>query len=91
MYDDNDKLMTVAWTYGTDEEKALKDVYDKIHQDVEDTYGESGYDSENQTNYGDVWYLENGNILLMVVTTETQKALQYSYLNPEVSTKETEN
>ena len=91
MFDDNDKLMCVAWTYGTDEEKALKDVYDKIHQDVEDTYGESGYDSENQTNYGDVWYLENGNILLMVVTTETQKALQFSYLNPEVSTKETEN
>ena len=58
---------------------------------MEDTYGESGYDSENPTNYGDVWYLENGNILLMVVTTDTQQALQYSYLNPEVSTKETEN
>jgi len=91
MFDDNDKLMCVAWAFGTDDEETLKDTYNKIHQDVEDTYGESGYDSENPTNYGDVWYLENGNILLMVVTTDTQQALQYSYLNPEVSTKETEN
>lgn len=91
MFDDNDKLMCVAWTYSSDTEDALKSTYNKIHKQVEDTYGESGYAADHQTNYGDVWHLEEGDIILSVVTTDTQKALQYSYLHPSVSYTETED
>ncbi len=91
MFDGADELMCVAWTYSSETEEDLKNIYSTIHQQIEDTYGESGYNTKQQTNYGDVWHLENGDIVLSLVTTDTQKALQYSYLNPKVSNKETEN
>lgn len=88
MYDADNKLMSVAWVYSTDTDEDLKDTYDTIRKEVEETHGESGYNTEQATNYGDVWYLDEGNIILSVMTTNSQKALQYSYLNPAVSTKE---
>lgn len=88
MYDGDNKLMCVAWLYSADSEEDLKKAYDTIHKQVEEIHGKSGYNTGNITNYGDVWYLEEGNIVLGAVTTDTQKALQYSYLNPAVSTKE---
>lgn len=90
MFDDNDELMCVAWTYSSDTEDDLQDTYSQIHKQLEDTYGESGYDTKQQTNYGDVWHLEGGDIIISAVTTGTQKALQYSYLNPKVSNTKTE-
>lgn len=91
MFDDSDKLMCVAWSYSSDSAEDVKSTYDQIHQQVEDTHGESGYDSKLATNSGDVWYLDEGDIILSVVNTDTQKALQYSYLNPEVSNQETKD
>lgn len=88
MYDADNKLMCVAWTYSTDTDDDLKETYETIRKEVQETHGESGYNTEQPTNYGDVWYLDEGNIILSVMTTNTQKALQYSYLNPAVSTKE---
>lgn len=88
MFDDSDKLMCVAWSYSSDSEEEVKNTYNQIHKQVQDTYGESSYNTELATNSGDVWYLDEGDIILSVVSTDTQNALQYSYLNPEVSNKE---
>lgn len=90
MFDADEKLMCVAWVYSADLNDDLKEPYDTIHDKLEKAHGESGYNTENPTNYGSVWYLDEGNIILSAVTTDTQKALQYSYLNPAVSTKEDE-
>ncbi len=86
MYDGDNKLMCVAWTYSAESDEDLQETYDTIHEEVEKAYGESGYDPKTPSSYGDVWYLEEGNIILSAMTTDTQKALQYSYLNPKVST-----
>ncbi|GAA0807338.1 hypothetical protein GCM10008910_47270 [Faecalicatena orotica] len=90
MYDGDEKLMCVAWVYSADLSDDLEETYDTIHEKLEKAHGESGYNTENSTNHGSVWYLDEGNIILSAVTTDTQKALQYSYLNPAVSTKEDE-
>ena len=85
MYDDKEALMCIAWVYSADKDANLKDLYNAISKDVVDTYGESGYNTDQQTNYGDVWYLDDGHIILSVMTTDTQKALQYSYQSPNAS------
>lgn len=85
MFDGEGKLMCVAWSYGSNNLDSLTELYDEIHSDVEATYGESGYNANASTNFGDVWHLDGGNIILSVMNTNTQKALQYSYVNPVVS------
>ena len=88
MFDDKDKLMCVAWNAGIDSENTLKSLYTKIHDQIVEKHGKSGHDAENATNYGDVWYLDSGDIVLSAVTTSDPMGLQYSYLNPQVSNTE---
>ena len=85
MFDADEKLVSAAWTYGTDSEEELLALYDAIYASVSGSYGESGYSSEHQTNYGGVWYRDEGDIILSVMITSENKALQYAYLSPAVS------
>ena len=87
MFDADEKLASIAWAYGSDSADVLKQLYEDIHADVVSTHGESGYNTDKDTNYGDVWYLEDGNIIISTMLTDTQKALQFAYLSPEQSTK----
>lgn len=89
MYDAAGTLMCIAWVYSGDTDEDLKGMYDTIHDELVDVHGESGYNADSATNYGDVWYLDDGHIVLSVMTTDTQKALQYSYMNPKASEEET--
>lgn len=88
MFDDKNQLMCIAWTYNGESNDDLQALYDTIHKDVVSKYGESGYDASVPTNYGDVWYLEGGHIILSAMATDAQKALQYSYQNPKASEEE---
>lgn len=89
MYNEDEDLMCTAWVYSEGTNENLDELYSTIHTDLTASYGESGYDTKNSTNYGDVWYLEDGHIILSVMTTAQQNVLQYSYLSPEASeTKE---
>lgn len=88
MFDDKEKLMCVAWTYGSTEIKELENLYNKINDDVTDKHGDSGYTADTNTginNYGNIWYLETGDIVISTMMTEENKALQYAYLHPDVS------
>lgn len=82
MYDDKGTLMSVAWAYSAPDEASLLALYNEIHSDLEKTHGKSGYNTENATNYGDVWKLKEGHIILSVMLTNTNKALQIAYVNP---------
>lgn len=90
MFDNKNKLMCISWTYNADSATMVKEIYQSIYEQLETSYGESGYSTSSSSNYGDVWYLDAGDIILSVVSTDTQNALQYSYLNPEVSEKPNE-
>lgn len=89
MFNEKDELMCLAWAYGSDDENDLYALYDEINQSVTEKYGESNYNANsNASNYGNVWYLESGDIILSTMVTADNKALQYAYLNPAVSNTE---
>lgn len=86
MFNENKELMCVAWAYnGTDDEEGLISLYNMINDSVIEIYGESGYAGNGVGNYGNVWYLESGDIVLTTMLASDNKALQYAYLHPAVS------
>ena len=85
MLDANERLMCIAWTYSSTDEQELYTLFESIQQAVYETNGDTSYETDKPTNYGNVWYREEGNIILSTMITTDLKALQYSYLNPEVS------
>ena len=87
MYDENDVLMSIAFAYGSDQDAELeagelKEFYDKLVSDIEKDHGKSDYDTDKPTNYGKVWELKEGHIILSVMLTDSNKALQIAYVNP---------
>lgn len=88
MFDADEKLMCVAWAYGCGDEAELLSLYESINDSVNEKYGESGYAAEHPGNYGNVWYLETGDIVLTTMVTAENKALQYAYLHPAVSNRQ---
>ncbi len=85
MFDGNEKLMCVAWTCSSEEEQELYDFYDKIEAAVNSETNGSPAVTDKISNAGHVWYREDGNIILSLMLTSDLKALQYSYLHPDVS------
>jgi hypothetical protein len=85
MYDENDELMCVAFTYTDEDADTISTLYDEIHDDVTEAYGDGIHTQSHYSNSGDKWVRDDGNILLMVLSTENASALQYSYLHPSVS------
>ncbi len=88
MFDDQERLMCVAWTYSCEDTDELKSLYDTISASVNERFGESSYNANNPGNSGNVWYLESGDIVLSTMITSDSKALQYAYLHPSVSNTE---
>ncbi len=91
MFDAEDRLMSIAWAYGSDNTAELHLLYDTINENVNETYGASTYNADNSNsvgNFGNVWHREDGDIILSTMITSETKALQYSYLHPSVSNKE---
>lgn len=90
MFDDENRLMSVAWAYSAETAEELQDLYETISTSVTEKHGESGYTAGGVGNYGGVWYRENGDIILTTMATTENKALQYAYLHPLVSHTEEE-
>ncbi len=88
MYDGEDALMSVAFAYGSEDADELKEFYDKLVSGIENEYGKSSYDTDKSTNYGKVWELTEGHIILSVMHTDSNKALQIAYVNPLNEKKE---
>lgn len=86
MFDDKKRLACIAWAYSSESADELYQLYETIHGEIESVHGDSGYNTNKETNYGDVWYLDDGNIIISTMVTETQKALQFAFLSPEQST-----
>ncbi len=95
MFDDKEMLVCMSWLYESNDSEDLKAMYDKIHSETEDVLGESGYQFNSDkfaamANPNDVWYLESGNVILTMVDTSEVKALQYTFLHPDVSSERPE-
>lgn len=90
MFDDNDKLMSIAWLYIPESKEDLESVYTTLREETNQLYGESGFNSDMGTARSDVWYLEDGNILIGVMSTGVNEAIQYQFFHPDVSSKKPE-
>lgn len=88
MFDGDDKLMCIAWAYEAADADDLDTVYHLLHAEVVDACGQSGYNPSGSTNYGDVWYRADGDIIISAVTAGGKYAMQYAYLNPLVSNQD---
>lgn len=88
MYDKEGRLVSIAWLYSSENLEELQELYDRFHGQIVEEHGESEYAAQHSTNYGDAWHLKGGDIVLSVMTTEEQRALQYCYMSPEVSSAE---
>lgn len=85
MYDAENALVCVAWSYGTPDAAEASSLYVEIQTQTTEKYGEGIHTAKHYSNLGDKWALESGNILLITFITEENAALQYSYLHPNVS------
>ena len=89
-FDDKEQLAAIAWSYATGNEGELSTLYHSIHGDLTKAYGDSGYQANQGTNFGDVWYRREGNIIISAVLTDSLKALQLTYVSPDHSADETD-
>lgn len=90
MYDDKNQLMCIAWTYSAENDDDLQQLYHELEIKTIEENGDGSRNTEGQNNYGNVWHLESGNIILSTMATSEMKALQYAYLNPDISTPASE-
>lgn len=88
MFDEKERLLCMAWACSCKDDEELLSLYETINSSVNSLYGESGYSADHPGNYGNVWYLEEGDIVLTTMNTSELKALQYAYLHPLVSNRE---
>lgn len=91
MFDDDEKLMSMAWLYLPETSEDLEDVYADLVKQTNKLYGESGFNSDLNTAKGQVWYLEGGNILIGVMSTGVNEAIQYQFFHPDVSSEKPAN
>lgn len=90
MFDGEDRLVCVAWAYSAASDDDLAAVYDEINDSVAASCGDSGSGADGVGNYGNVWHLAGGDIVLTTMATSEMSVLQYAYLHPLVSKQTTE-
>ena len=91
MFDEENRLRSMAWLYIPTSKNNLEEVYASLVDRTTKWYGDSGFDSDLVTAKGEVWYLEGGNVLIGVMSTGINEAIQYQYFHPEVSSEKPEN
>lgn len=96
MFDGEEKLVSISWMYEAEDSEDLAAVYEKIHGEAEKMLGKSGFkynreELEKVAAPGDVWYLESGNVVITTVDASDLKALQYTFLHPDVSEERPQN
>lgn len=87
IFDSEDKLMSMAWLYIPESGEDLEHVYELLVEETTSSYGESGFGSQQTGAKGQVWYLDGGNILIAVMSTGVNEAIQYQFFHPEVSSE----
>lgn len=85
LFDEDDKLMSMAWLYIPEDDDDRDETYEELYKQTEKWYGETGFEADQGTAKGAVWYLEGGNIMIGVMSTGVNEAIQYQYFHPDVS------
>ena len=89
-FDDKENLAAIAWSYISDNDGEISTLYHSIRGDMVKAYGESGYQPDQDTYFGDVWYRKDGNIIVSAVRTQDLKAVQVTFVSPKHSADESD-
>ncbi len=85
-FDEDDKMGSITWLYESADGEEIKEVYNDIHKELEETYGQSGENTNDATQMADIWRLPEGNVTLVAVVSSDYNGIMYTYLSPEHST-----
>ena len=85
MTDDKGALKNVAWLYVGNDKEDVMSVYNSLIKELTDKYGKPTDNTDNVNNYGEVWKLDSGNIVITAVITTEAKMVQVGYMHPTVS------
>ena len=84
--DEEGELVCIAWAFdGTNDPETMSALYDTLHAEVVDNYGDSKSTTKDETNNGDLWRVDGGSIMIYSMITDSNKALQYSYISSKVA------
>lgn len=89
-FDEKDALAAIAWSYISDNDGEVATLYHSIREDMVKAYGDSGYQPDQDTYFGDVWYRKDGNIIVSAVRTQDLKAVQVTFVSPKHSADESD-
>lgn len=77
MFSKDGKLASVAWAYVSDDAKDIENLESELTLYEENRIGNSSVSPENNTSAGNVWYLDNGDVLISTVAVNGSCGLQY--------------
>ena len=92
-FDENNTLKCVGWMYSSASIDELESLYQRIHSETEKSYGKCDLDTTESTTQkksslkGNFWYLEDGNIQLLLVYAGDNSVLQVQYVHPDVASE----
>lgn len=89
MYDDKGRLCNVSWSYSSDDENDIMEVYRKVCDDTSGALGKSTTD-DGVGNFCEVWS-GAGTVMANAVITNDAKVMQIAYMSPEVSKRTNDN
>lgn len=84
MLDEEEHLKCIAFTFSAEDEQELFRFYESLEESIN---AKINFETDKTTNSGHIWYRKEGNVVLSLMITSDLKALQYSYLHPDVSSK----
>ena len=87
MFSEEGRLASMAWSL-TGEPEEIGRVLKELNDAETGLRGESGFRSDNSAANGNVWYLDEGDIMLTGVTVNGTAALQYAYIAREFSKRD---
>lgn len=92
-FDEKNALKSVGWMYSSASIDELETLYEKICSETEKSYGKCGLDTtdsakqNNASVKANFWYLDDGNIQVLLVYAGEHSVLQIQYVHPDVASK----
>ena len=92
-FDEENALKSVGWMYSSASIEELETLYQKVCSEAEKSYGKCGVDTteypnmKNSSVIGKFWYLDDGNIQVLLVYAGDDSVFQVQYVHPDVASE----
>lgn len=84
MFSEDGQLASIAWSLAGENEE-IERVFNEIDRAETKLRGKSEFSSKNDATNGNVWYLDDGDVMVSRITANGSSALQYAYIAKDFS------